>query len=307
MTQLTQQSQSILALPEVSRSLLADLCQLTKVRITVMVVITAYIGYVLGAGHALPVTGGQWVLFIAMLAGTAISCMGAAVLNQVMEHDTDARMHRTMDRPLPAGRMSVRMATMLGLAISLLGVLILALFTHWLAAAISAFTIVSYVLIYTPMKRRNSLSTIVGAVPGALPPLIGYAAVTGAIAPPPLAVFAIMFMWQLPHFLAIAWLYRDDYARGGFPMLPVIDPTGASTFRQILLGCMALLPVALLPTLIGVSGRAYFAIALIAGVAFLALGVALVAGRTTAHARTLFLASLIYLPVVLVAMVIDRV
>ncbi len=305
MTQLTQQSQPILAIEgDQTPSLWSDLYQLTKPRITIMVVVTAWIGYALGADatHA-----GNWLTLTAALVGTAISCMGASVLNQVMEVDTDARMRRTQDRPLPAGRMTSRTATGLGIAISLVGVLTLALFTHWLAAAISAATILSYAFVYTPLKRRSSISTIVGAVPGALPPLIGYAAVAGTLAPAPLVVFAIMFMWQLPHFLAIAWLYRDDYARGGFPMLPVIDPTGASTFRQILLGCMALLPVALLPTVIGFSGDLYFITALIAGIAFLAMGAALVVGRTRNHARALFIASLVYLPVVLIAMVVDRV
>ncbi len=305
MTQLTQQSQPILAIEEAAPpSLLTDLYQLTKPRITVMVVITAYIGYALGV----KATGtGHWLTLIATLLGTAISCMGASVFNQVMEIDTDALMHRTQGRPLPTGRMNVWTATALGTAICLTGVLILALFSHPMGALVSLLTILSYAFVYTPLKRRTSLSTIIGAVPGALPPLIGYAAVTGTIAPEPMVVFAIMFMWQLPHFLAIAWLHRDDYARGGFPMLPVIDPSGASTFRQILIGCMALLPVALMPTVIGFSGNVYFITALVSGIVFLALGVALVIGRTRAHARALFIASLVYLPVVLLAMVLDSV
>ena len=171
---------------------------------------------------------------------------------------------------------------------------------------LSAFTIFSYVTIYTPLKRVTTVSTLIGAIPGALPPVIGYAAATGAVEPAAWCMFAIMFMWQLPHFLAIAWMYREDYTRGGFVMLPVIEPDGRSTFRQMLIGCLAMLPLGLLPTLMGFTGMIYFVGALIAGVGFLATAVALVISPTNERARRVFFASLIYLPLVLALMMIDQ-
>ncbi len=283
----------------------SDLVQLAKLRITLMVVITAWIGLELGR-RSLGLWETQTLLTAMTLLGTALSCMGAGALNQVMERDTDARMMRTRLRPIPAGRISMMMGLVTGLVWSLLGVVILWWGTHPLAAAVSGFTIISYVLVYTPMKRVTSLSTVIGAVPGALPPVIGYTAVTGRFGPEAWVVFAIMFLWQLPHFLAIAWLYRDDYARGGFPMLPVIDPSGRSTFRQMLLGCVALLPVGLMPTMLGFSGGLYFTGALLAGLVFLGFAVAVVAKPNRAQARALFFASLVYLPAVLALLVVDR-
>ncbi len=288
---------------------LSDLYQLTKLRITVMVAMTASVGFALGVRAAplrgLEASAWSWWQLLATVVGTAMSCMGASALNQVCEADADAKMHRTKDRPLPAERISAASATVLGLALGVGGVATLAVLTNPFAAGLSAFTLLSYILIYTPLKRVSSVSTIVGAVPGALPPVIGYAAATGAIGVEAVIVFAIMFLWQLPHFLAIAWLYRDDFARAAFPMLPVLDPTGGSTFRQILLGCMALVPLGLLPAVVGFAGKGYFFGALLAGVAFLGFGVALVIGRTRGHARALFIASLVYLPLVLALMVVD--
>jgi protoheme IX farnesyltransferase len=185
-------------------------------------------------------------------------------------------------------------------------VLILAVWVNGLTAVISAFTIFSYAMIYTPLKRVSSISTIVGAVPGALPPVMGYTAVANNVGIEAVLLFGILFLWQLPHFLAIAWLYKEDYARAGMPMLPVIDPDGSSTFRQMLITCMALVPLGMLPTILGVSGRIYFIGALIAGLGFLGFGIALVRGRTRAHARAMFFASLVYLPVVLGLMMANQ-
>ncbi len=285
-------------------AMLRDYVALTKPRITLMVAMTAYLGYALALRETRLAPPG-WLHLIATLLGTALSCMGAAVLNQVYEKRTDALMQRTRRRPIPAGRVSAGHGAVLGLVVSVLGVALLWAGANAVAAAASLLTIASYLLLYTPMKRWTSLSTIVGAAPGALPPIIGAAAATGSVTPGAACMFAIMFLWQLPHFLAIAWLYREDYARAGFPMLPVLDPDGSSTFRQIALGCMTLLPLGLLPTMIGVTGAVYFVGALLAGLAFLALGLWLVIGRTAWHARLLFFASLVYLPVVLALMNLD--
>ncbi len=310
MSQLSTDNLEVLQSDAVTRrsawsQVIGDMVQLAKLRITLMVVITAWIGLELGR-RSLGLWEMQATLTVMTLLGTALSCMGAGALNQVMERDTDARMVRTRLRPIPAGRISMMMGSLTGLIWSLLGVVILWFGTHPLAAFVSLFTIISYVLVYTPMKQVTSLSTVIGAVPGALPPVIGYTAVTGKFGPEAWVVFAIMFLWQLPHFLAIAWLYRDDYARGGFPMLPVIDPSGRSTFRQMLLGCVALLPVGLMPTMLGFSGGLYFTGALVAGLVFLGFAVAVVAKPTRTHARALFFASLVYLPAVLALLVVDR-
>lgn len=283
---------------------LADLAELTKLRITLMVMITAYVGFALGAATQ---AQASLTAMIAAMIGTGLCCMGASCFNQVYERDTDARMHRTMHRPLPAGRVWPVQALALGAGLSLAGVATLAAMTTPLAAVLAAFTIVSYALIYTPLKRVTTLNTPIGAVPGALPPVIGYAAATGVVGVEAIVVWAIMFLWQLPHFLAIAWLYRADYARADMKMLPVVEPDGGSTFRQMLVGCLALLPVGLAPTAIGFAGRAYLMVALACGLLFAAFGVALVFRQTRAAARAMFFASLVYLPVVLLAMMIDRV
>lgn len=306
MTQLTSRDGSTMPIPETAgieaapvHGRRADYMTLTKQRITLMVVITAAAGFALAPG------AWSWLTLMGTLMGTALSCMGASVLNQVIERDTDGMMDRTMNRPLPAGRVNPTEATWVGVVLGLAGVGLLALTTTWMAAALSAFTILSYVLIYTPMKRYSPVALLVGAVPGAMPPMIGYAAVTGDLRAAAWLTFTIMFVWQVPHFLAIAWLYREDYAKAGFPMLPVLDPTGQRTFRQVLIGCLLLVPLGGLPTMLGISGIAYFFTALICGLTFLAFGIALVwrPGRT--QARRLFLASLVYLPVVLTVMLVD--
>lgn len=282
----------------------SDYKTLTKPRITRMVVITAAIGFVFGVSG--PIAGLHLPTFLIAMIGTALSCMAASVFNQALEYDTDALMHRTRDRPIAAGRIAIKPAVLFGSALTLVGVGMLAAYGLYLAAGLCAFTIASYALVYTPLKRRTSLALLIGAVPGALPPMIGYAAAAGELGPAAWLLFAIMFVWQVPHFLAIAWLYREDYARAKLAMLPVIDPTGLRTFRQTLIGCLLLLPLGILPSALDVAGRWYFAAALVCGLGFLAFGVLLVLRPTRDNARRLFLASLVYLPVVLTVMLIDR-
>lgn len=281
---------------------LSDHLAMTKPGITIMVVITAFVGFVMAA------RGLAWepITLLATLAGTGLSCMGASVFNQVYERDTDARMQRTSTRPLPAGRLSMGEAMVAGVLCSVLGLALLGFGANWLAAGLSAFTIFSYCLIYTPMKRRSSASTIVGAVPGAMPPLIGAAAASGTVGMDAILLFAIIFAWQLPHFWAIGLLYRDQYAAADLPILPVIDRTGRRTRRQIVLWCAALLVFGALPTVLGVSGYFALAVALLGGAGFLALALRLMWNPGRKQARALFLASLAYLPVVLPLLVLDR-
>lgn len=287
------------------RNRLRDYVTLTKPRIMVMVLITAYIGF------AFAVTGqawdaAMWWTFSGMLLGTGLTCMGSAVLNQVYERETDALMHRTRKRPLPSQRVTIAEGIVLGLLLLGGGFAALILWTTWAAVWACAFTVATYALIYTPMKRWHWTSTHWGAIPGAMPPVIGYAAGAGMIGKEAWVLFAMMVIWQVPHFLAICWLYRDDYARAGLPMLPVIDtPTGQRTFPQVFWGCVLLLPVGLLPTFLGFSGWFYFAAALICGGVFLYYGVRLVQRKQRGDARALFFASLVYLPVVLIMMLVD--
>ena len=295
-----------------SRALVAlakDLMELAKIRITAMVVLTTLVGFVLGSrAPVAPILDAlvwSWRQLAAAMIGTALSCMGAAALNQVYERKTDLKMNRTMDRPVPTGRISPLSAAVIGVSMAVTGVVVLAAWTHPIAAALSGVTILSYILIYTPLKGISSVSTIVGAVPGALPPVIGYMAARGSIGVEAMIVFAIMFIWQVPHFLAIAWLYREDFALAGFPILPVIDPRGTRTFVQIVLWCLVLAPLGTMPTVIGFAGRIYFIGALLSGLVFLGFGVALGIGQTRSLARSLFVVSLIYLPVVLILMLID--
>jgi protoheme IX farnesyltransferase len=303
MTQLTRNTTADWSDPRAWAGRLSDYIQLTKPRITLMVVVTAYVGLAVaaGLGHG----PAPWPVIAAALVGTALSCMGAGVLNQVYERDTDARMKRTASRPLPAGRIALPTAALYGALLCLAGVAVLAVWTSPTAALLSSVTIAAYVLIYTPMKRWTPLATVVGAVPGAMPPLIGYTAVAGQLDLPALSLFGILFVWQLPHFLAIAWLYREDYARARLPMLPVVDPEGGSTFRQTVLGCLVLVPMGLAPAWLGVGGRFYVLGSLLAGLLMLAFALALLRRPDASRARRAFLVSLIYLPVVFGLLLVD--
>ena len=278
----------------------ADFAELTKPRITSLVLVTAAVGYAVGALGPFSV-----LRFLLFMTGTALLCGGASALNQFAERDADARMLRTQRRPLPAGRLRPEEAMVFGLALSAAGLVFL-VFVNPLTLALGAVSLSTYVLVYTPLKRVTSLSTVVGAVPGALPPLMGWAAARGSIGAAGLGLFAILFLWQLPHFLAIGWLYRDDYARGGFPMLAVTDPDGSSTGRQAVLYATALLPVTLAAGLLASAGKGYLWGALLLGAAFLACAAVFAGRRTAPAARLLFFASVLYLPLVLGLMVFDR-
>jgi protoheme IX farnesyltransferase len=280
----------------------ADFIELTKPRIVLMVLVTACVGFYVGS-EKIP----NYVRLLQMLFGTALAAAGTLALNQFLERDTDAMMERTRRRPLPDGRVQPREALWFGIFITVAGLAYLALAVNPESAWVTALITVSYLLLYTPMKRRSSLCMLIGAVPGALPPVIGWVAARGAFELDAWVLFAIMFLWQVPHTLAIARLYRDDFAKAGIQFLPVIEPEGTSTNRQIISHCAALLAVSLLPTLLGIAGAFYFAAAFVLGVGFLASGVSLAMDSTLNRARRLLFASLIYLPVLLLVMALDRV
>jgi protoheme IX farnesyltransferase len=273
------------------RAPLADWVELTKPRITTLVVFTALVGFV-AAAESTPWT----LLLVAALAGTGLVAAGASALNQVMERGTDALMHRTRARPVPAGRIRPVEASVFGAALTLAGLGVLASVCGAAAALVAIATWASYLFLYTPLKRRTHLATLVGAVPGALPPVIGWAAASGTVEPGAFILFAILFLWQVPHFLAIAWLYRDDYERGGFPMLPVIDREGRLTGRQAVLHSAALLVVSLSPVVAGLGGMLYLAGALVLGAGLTLAALRLLRERDLVAARGLFLASVVYLP-----------
>jgi heme o synthase len=280
----------------------ADFCELTKPRIVLMVLITAFVGYYAGSGNV-----PDYVQLIEMLLGTALAAAGTLTLNQFLERDTDAMMDRTCRRPLPDGRLQPNDALWFGIALTSAGLVYLALAVNWLSAFVATAITLSYLLAYTPMKRFSSLCVPVGAVPGALPPVIGWVAARGELSVDAWVLFAIMFLWQIPHTLAIAYLYREDFAKAGIQFLPVIEPDGESTNRQIIVHCLALLVVGLLPALIGLAGAIYFVAAFLLGIGFLASGVSLVMAPCRTGARRLLFASLIYLPALLLVMALDRV
>jgi protoheme IX farnesyltransferase len=280
---------------------LTNYVALTKPRLNLLVVATSAAGYYLG-GTSLPAA----LPLLVAVGGTALVAAGAAVLNQVYERDTDALMRRTRTRPLPDGRVSPDDARSFGLALALGGVGMLAIGANLLAAALSVATLVVYLIVYTPLKRRSSLATLVGAVPGALPPLIGWAASHGSLSIGGWSLFAIVFLWQIPHFMAIAWLHRDDYRQAGFPILPVIEPDGRRTGRHSLMYAGALVPVSLVPALVGVSGTTYFGIASLLGLTMLWLAWRFCMARTETTARALFYGSIIYLPLLWVAMILNH-
>jgi protoheme IX farnesyltransferase len=279
-----------------------DLVALTKPRITAMVVLTAGIGLLLASSVAPePVTA------LHLLLGTWLVAAGSSALNHLLERDRDARMRRTADRPLPAGRLRPRTALAVGAGLSGAGTLELAWGVGIVPAALGLVAFTAYVAVYTPLKLKSSLATLVGAVPGAIPPMMGWSAVTGRVDLGAWILFLLLFLWQLPHFLAIAWICREDYARAGFPMLPVLHPDGRSTARQMVLYSAALLPVSVGPTALGLTGWPYFAGTLALGLGFLACCWGF--GRTLSEraARRVLVASVVYLPAVLGVMVIDRV
>jgi len=279
---------------------LADYVALTKPRLNVLVVATSAAGFYLGADGAInPLT------LVATVVGTTLVAGGAAALNQLYERDTDALMRRTRMRPLPDGRISPAEARVFGLLLSAAGLVLLALYSTWLASLLALATLVIYLAIYTPLKRRSPVATLVGAIPGALPPLIGWTAAHG-LGLGGIALFLIVFLWQIPHFMAISWMYRDDYGAAGFPMVSVIDPTGRRAGHQAVGYAAALLPISLMPTLVGLSGVVYAGVAFVLGVALLVLAVRFAGTRAEAAARWLFFGSLVYLPLVWIVMIADK-
>jgi heme o synthase len=277
--------------------------ELTKPGIVRMVLVTSATGFFMASALGHPI---DFVLLLHALLGIGLAASGACGLNEYAEWQADARMRRTAGRPVPSGRMKPRTALHFSTALAVLGLAHLQLFVNALTAALVALTIVTYVLIYTPLKRLTWTATLVGAVPGALPILAGWTAGGGGISAPGLALFAILFVWQMPHFYALAWIYRGDYARGGFRMLTIDDPAGSRTALHIVLFGTILIPVSMLPTLLGLTGPLYLAVALVLGMAFLGLGVAMAMERDDRRAMRLFLGSVAYLPLLLLAMVVDR-
>jgi len=277
-----------------------DFLELTKPRITTLVVITAGVGYAVGAPRGI-----EPAAFVALLIGTALVAGGASALNQYWEREADARMERTRLRPIPAGRMAPQEALAFGLAVAGAGLVLLATI-NGLTALLGLAALASYVLAYTPLKRLTSLCTVVGAIPGALPPMMGWAAARGSLDPGAWALFGILFLWQLPHFLAIGWIFREDYARGGFPMLTVLDGDGRSTARQMMLYSAALIPVTLAAGALASAGIGYLSGALALGLVFFAASTRFAWKRSVAAARVLFLVSILYLPALLGLLVFDR-
>jgi len=280
----------------------ADFLALTKPRMVLMILVTTLVGFYLGSRGG-PEYGG----LLATLVGTALAAGGTLALNQFLEREVDARMERTRLRPLPDGRLQPLEALAFGAAITSAGLLLLTLAVGALSALVAAGIVSSYLFLYTPLKQRSALCSVVGAVPGALPPVIGWAAARGELGLGAWVLFAILFLWQIPHSLAIARLYREDYARAGLRLLPVLEPDGRSTGRQVVSHCLALLAVSLLPTLTGLAGSVYFIAALAFGAAFLGCGIGLAVSRSAAAARRLLCASLVYLPALLVVMALDKV
>lgn len=274
---------------------------LTKPSILMMNVIVAALGYYLGGKGIVSVP-----VFLIFLTGTALSCGGACALNNYLERDIDARMKRTKKRPLPSGILAPVDALFFGLTLVLAGTTLLAWQVNLLTGFLSLMTTFLYVLVYTPLKKVTWWNTVVGAIPGAIPPMGGWAAATGSLDAGAWVLFLILFIWQHPHFYAIAWMYREDYARGGFKMLPVVDPSGKSTFRQILVFSVLLLLVAALPTVIGMSGMIYLAGSIGLGIFMLAMGIVLARSGSVLDAKRLLRASIIYLPALLILIVLDK-
>jgi protoheme IX farnesyltransferase len=276
-------------------------CELFKARLTFLVLITTLVGFYLGFRG--PV---DYLLMFHTLLGTALVASGASALNQLWERKHDAKMRRTQSRPLPSGRLQPQTVLAVGSMLSILGCVYLTLAVNPLTAIIGVITLISYLFIYTPLKRITWLNTAVGAIPGALPPLMGWTAARGELSGEGWTLFAILAFWQLPHFLAIAWIYRDDYARAGFKMLPVVDPEGHRTGRQAVSHTLGLLPVSLCPFLFKLTGPVYLVGALVLGLAFLWFAIQFSRDLTVTRARQLFYASILYLPLLLTVMVLDK-
>ena len=275
-----------------------DYLELSKSRIVLMVLITTAAGYFIGAPHV------DLLVLLNTLLGTALVAAGTNALNQYIEREQDAKMKRTRLRPLPDGRITPRSALLFSVGISVAGTLYLGLTVNWLTATLGALTLTSYIFIYTPLKRISTLCTIVGAVPGAIPPLMGWTAATGSLGVGGWILFGILFFWQLPHFMAISWIYREDYGRAGFEMVSVRDADGTSTARQAILYSLALIAVSVAPLFAKMNGLTYLAGAVISGLVLLAASIAFFFDRSNRTAKRLFMASNVYLVVVMLLLVV---
>lgn len=278
-----------------------DLFELTKPRICMLSLMMSTLGFFLGSRGIVDYRT-LWL----SLAGTALVGASCGAFNHFLERDIDARMWRTMKRPLPSGRLEPSHAVILGAVTGMLGVAILFHYVNALTATLGVLTWFSYVWLYTPSKRWSTLSTLIGAVPGAMPPLMGWTSAANNLAPEGLLLFGILFIWQIPHFLSIAWIYKEDYARGGLAILSVVDEKGIATSKQVVVYSLALLPLTLLPTIWGVTGLLYFFGAMSLGLLFLGSGVSLAVHRSKPYARRLFLVSIVYLPLLSFLMIWDR-
>ncbi|MGB7925516.1 MAG: heme o synthase [Pyrinomonadaceae bacterium] len=284
-----------------ARERLAAYLELTKPRITFLIVLTSAAGFCLGTRGTL-----DYLLLAHSLIGIALLSSGIATLNQYMERDLDALMRRTAARPLPSGKLVPIEAFIFGALVTVAAEIYLAALVNPLTAWLGLFVIAGYLFMYTPLKTRTSLSTVVGAFPGAMPPLMGWTAARGALGLEPWILFAILFLWQFPHFLAIAWMYREDYARAGIVMLPVVEPEGRVTGQQIVMCTLMLIPVSLLPATIGLAGSVYFYGALVLGLVFLYSSICAALSHSRQQARRLLLASVLYLPLLFLLMVLNQ-
>ncbi|MFN7137711.1 MAG: heme o synthase [Limisphaerales bacterium] len=285
-----------------TKSWFAVFCDLIKARLTFLVLLTTAVGFYVAVRGSV-----DYALMIHTLLGTALLASGASALNQLLERGHDAKMARTEGRPLPSGRLQPEAVLIFGGITSAAGMVYLAIAVNLLTSLLGAVTLLSYVFVYTPLKRITSLNTAIGAIPGALPPLMGWTAVRDEISAGGWALFAILFFWQLPHFLAIAWIYRDDYAKAGYVMLPAVDPEGKRTSRQAVSHTLGLLPISLTPVIFGLVGPLYLLGALVLGLGFLICAVQFAREMNLKRARALFFASIIYLPLLLALMVLDKI
>jgi protoheme IX farnesyltransferase len=284
-----------------------DYIALTKPRITWLILMSTGVGYFFGVQGALPGWfGGHWLTLLHTILGTGLIASGTAALNQWYERVADGKMRRTQARPLPSGRLNPGNALVFAIAISMAGFVELWFGANPLAALLGLITLLTYLFVYTPLKQRSPHSTTIGAIPGAMPPLIGFAAARGTLTWEAWILFAILFLWQFPHFYAIAWMYKDDYARAGIRMLPVVEPDGKSTARRILLYSVALIPISLMPKFFAMAGNIYLYGAFALGLAFLYYGLRIRTDRTRQQARRVLLASVVYLPVLFSLMLFDR-
>jgi heme o synthase len=275
--------------------------ELIKPRVSFLIVIIAAIGFCLGSQGNI-----KYLALFHTLTGIALLSAGIAALNQYMERELDARMKRTAIRPLPSGRLTPNQALLFGIFLTLMGEIYLTAFVNSLTAILGIIVIIGYLGLYTPLKTRTSLSTVIGAFPGAMPPMLGWTAARGELGIEAWVLFAILFLWQFPHFLAIAWMYREDYARAGIVMLPVVEPEGHITARQIINNLLLLLPISILPTMVGMSGKVYFYGAIILGLIYLYTGIRAALSKSRIQAKRLLLISVLYLPLLFLLMMLGK-